>query len=54
MVSDVNDHEDMGRVKGKFPWLADSYNSDWARTVQVGAGAKRGAGMLPEVIGSLA
>lgn len=49
LVTDVNDPDDMGRVKVKFPWLSGSYNSDWARTVQVGAGAKRGAVMLPEV-----
>lgn len=49
LVTDVNDPDDMGRVKVKFPWLSGSYNSDWARTVQVGAGDKRGAVMLPEV-----
>lgn len=49
LVTDVNDPDDMGRVKVKFPWLSSSYNSDWARMVQAGAGAKRGAVMLPEV-----
>jgi uncharacterized protein involved in type VI secretion and phage assembly len=33
----------------KFPWLSDTYVSDWARTVQPGAGPRRGAVVLPEV-----
>jgi phage protein D/phage baseplate assembly protein gpV len=48
-VTDVRDREELGRVKLKFPWLSDSYVSDWARTVQPGAGSKRGAVVLPEV-----
>ena len=31
-----------GRVKLTFPWLSDDYVSDWARTVQPGAGKDRG------------
>ena len=39
-----------GRVElGEFPWLSDDYVSDWARTVQPGAGKDRGAMVLPEV-----
>jgi uncharacterized protein involved in type VI secretion and phage assembly len=49
LVTDVRDPLKMGRVKVKFPWLADDYASGWARTVQVGAGANRGAMILPEV-----
>jgi uncharacterized protein involved in type VI secretion and phage assembly len=49
LVTDVRDPEKLGRVKVKFPWLADDYASGWARTVQLGAGAKRGAMVLPEV-----
>jgi uncharacterized protein involved in type VI secretion and phage assembly len=48
-VTDVRDPEELGRVKLKFPWLSDSYVSDWARTMQPGAGPKRGAVVLPEV-----
>jgi uncharacterized protein involved in type VI secretion and phage assembly len=48
-VTDVNDPDDLGRVKLKFPWLSDTYVSDWARTVHAGAGPKRGAVILPEV-----
>ena len=49
LVTDVNDPDDLARVKVKFPWLSDSYDSDWARTVQPGAGSRRGAVVLPEV-----
>ena len=48
-VSDANDPEKQGRVKLTFPWLSDTYVSDWARTVQPGAGKDRGAMVLPEV-----
>jgi uncharacterized protein involved in type VI secretion and phage assembly len=36
-------------VKLTFPWLSDDYVSDWARTVQLGAGKNRGWFVLPEV-----
>ncbi|MGH3797780.1 MAG: VgrG-related protein [Pseudonocardiaceae bacterium] len=49
LVTDVRDPRKLGRVKVKFPWLADDYTSSWARTVQYGAGSKRGAMILPEV-----
>ena len=48
-VSDANDPQKQGRVKLTFPWLSDTYVSDWARTVQPGAGKDRGALVLPEV-----
>jgi phage protein D len=48
-VSDANDPSKQGRVKLTFPWLSDDYVSDWARTVQPGAGKNRGAMMVPEV-----
>ena len=44
-----NDPEKAGRVKLTFPWLSDDYVSDWARTVQPGAGKDRGGTVLPEV-----
>ncbi|MGH9023402.1 MAG: VgrG-related protein [Acidimicrobiia bacterium] len=49
LVTNVNDPEEIARVKVKFPWLADDYESDWVRTVQAGAGSMRGAVYLPEV-----
>jgi phage protein D len=48
-VSDAHDPANQGRVKLTFPWLSDDYVSDWARTVQPGAGKNRGAMVLPEV-----
>jgi phage protein D/phage baseplate assembly protein gpV len=49
IVTNSDDPTKAGRVKLKFPWLADDYESDWARTVAVGAGANRGIAFLPEV-----
>ena len=49
VVSDANDPQGQARVKLTFPWLSDGYVSDWARTVQPGAGKDRGAMVLPEV-----
>lgn len=48
-VSDSNDPLEQGRVKLTFPWLSDTYVSDWARTVQPGAGKDRGWMVVPEV-----
>ena len=48
-VTDVRDPDRLGRVKLKFPWMSDSYVSDWARVPQPGAGPERGAVILPEV-----
>ncbi|MGH8930854.1 MAG: VgrG-related protein [Egibacteraceae bacterium] len=49
VVTDVKDPDNLGRVKLRFPWLSDSYVTDWVRTVQAGAGISRGAVFLPEV-----
>ena len=49
VVTNSDDPTKAGRVKLKFPWLADDYESDWARTVAVGAGDSRGIAFLPEV-----
>lgn len=49
VVTNVQDPENLGRVKVKIPVLDDTYESWWARTVQPGAGGGRGAVILPEV-----
>jgi phage baseplate assembly protein gpV len=49
IVTDVGDPENMGRIKVSYPWLDESYSSDWAPMTQAGAGANRGAVFLPEV-----
>jgi phage protein D/phage baseplate assembly protein gpV len=48
-ISDNKDPDKLGRVRLIFPWLNDNFVSDWARTVQVGAGKDRGAVIVPEV-----
>jgi phage protein D len=48
-VTDIRDPTEQGRVKLTFPWLSDNYVSNWARTVQSGAGIDRGAMAVPEV-----
>ena len=40
-VSDINDPLKQGRVQVLMPWLDDNYVANWARCVQLGAGATR-------------
>ncbi len=49
LVTNNDDPVREGRVKLKFPWLSDDYESDWARLVQLGAGPRSGAVFIPEV-----
>jgi phage protein D len=49
VVTNNDDPQHLGRVRLKFPWLSDSYESDWARMLQAGAGPDSGASFLPEV-----
>ncbi|MBE1577847.1 VgrG-related protein [Amycolatopsis roodepoortensis] len=49
VVSDARDPAGLGRVKLTFPWLDQNFTSNWARTVQPGAGNGRGAVVLSEV-----
>jgi uncharacterized protein involved in type VI secretion and phage assembly len=49
IVSNVDDPDQIGRVKVAFPWLADNSESYWARVATIGAGNERGILMLPEV-----
>lgn len=48
-VTDVKDPDGRGRVRVAFPVMSEGYVSWWARTLQAGAGAGRGAVVLPEV-----
>lgn len=48
IVEDADDPEGRCRVKLRFPWIAEDYVSDWARTVQLGAGDHRGLVWLSE------
>lgn len=49
LVTNNNDPDKAYRVKLKFPWLADDYESDWARLVAPGAGPQSGVMFMPEV-----
>jgi len=49
IVTNNDDPQHLGRLKLKFPWLSDSYESDWARVAAVGAGPNSGVIFLPEV-----
>lgn len=49
IVTDNQDPEGYGRVKVKYPWLAEDQSSDWARVITPGGGNKRGLEFLPEV-----
>lgn len=49
IITNNDDPDQLGRVKLKFPWLSDNYESDWARITQLGAGPKAGAVFIPEV-----
>ncbi len=49
VVTNVDDPDGQGRVRLRYPWLDDEFESDWARVVHVGAGKDRGMQVLPEV-----
>ncbi|MFD7084604.1 VgrG-related protein [Streptomyces sp. NPDC059918] len=49
VVSDIGDPQRLGRVRLHMPWLADDYESDWARVAQFAAGSAGGALFLPGV-----
>ena len=49
IVTNNNDPEDQGRVKLKYPWMADDVETGWARVAGIGAGDERGFYCLPEV-----
>jgi Rhs element Vgr protein len=49
IVTNNKDPDMGGRVKVKFPWLADQLESDWARIAAPMAGAGRGFFWLPEI-----
>lgn len=49
IVSNLDDPDQIGRMKVTFPWLAENSESHWARVAMPGAGNERGIVMLPEV-----
>lgn len=49
MVTNLNDPDNLGRVKVKYPWLGDDIESDWLRIASPMGGNERGFFYLPEV-----
>lgn len=49
IVTNSDDPNGWGRVKVKFPWMAESEESDWARVLGVGGGAAAGFCTVPAV-----
>ena len=49
VVTNNQDEENLGRVKVKFPWLGEGYESGWVRMATLMAGNERGTFFLPEV-----
>ena len=48
-VTTVSDRSDRPCVKLAFPWLSETYETDWVRVLQAGAGPERGFVVMPEV-----
>lgn len=49
VVTNTNDPDKYGRVKIKYPWMADDAESYWARIIGHGAGPTAGFFLLPDV-----
>lgn len=49
VVTNTVDPENLGRVKVRFLWLADTDESEWARVAVPLAGKEYGAWMIPQV-----
>ena len=49
VVTNNQDPDELGRVKLRFPWLSEDYESNWARVASLMAGKERGAYFLPDV-----
>jgi uncharacterized protein involved in type VI secretion and phage assembly len=49
IVTDNSDPENLGRIKVKYPWLADDQTSYWVRIAAPMAGPERGFYFLPEI-----
>ena len=49
LVSDIEDPDNLGRVKVTFPWLADQPESNWCRVAAPLAGNQHGLFYAPEI-----
>jgi phage protein D len=48
LVTNIKDPNQQNRVKLKFPWLSDTYETEWCRVAQLG-GVRGGGLVMPEV-----
>ncbi|MCB0127299.1 MAG: VgrG-related protein, partial [Caldilineaceae bacterium] len=49
IVTNTDDPNTWGRVKVKYPWMADDEESDWVRVAAAGAGPDAGFSTIPAV-----
>ena len=49
VVTNTDDDDNLGRVKVKYPWMADDAESDWARLAILGGGPEAGFAAIPAV-----
>lgn len=49
IVTNTDDPNGWGRVKVKYPWLADEEESGWARVLSIGGGPQCGLAVVPAV-----
>lgn len=49
LVTNTKDPNNRGRVKVKYPWMANEVESNWARVVSAGAGPNTGFCLIPDV-----
>jgi uncharacterized protein involved in type VI secretion and phage assembly len=49
IVTSNTDPDQLGRVKLRFPWRSDEFETDWVRVVAPMAGKSRGIYFLPEI-----
>jgi uncharacterized Zn-binding protein involved in type VI secretion len=49
IVTSLDDPENLGRVKVKFPWLDPMHESDWARVVQMSGSEEAGTILMPNI-----
>lgn len=49
IVTDIEDPQNLNRVKILYPWMDDANDSWWARVVSLGGGSGRGFFVMPEV-----
>jgi uncharacterized protein involved in type VI secretion and phage assembly len=49
LVTNVEDRTGQGRIRVRFPWLAEQHESDWIRIATTMGGKGRGTFFMPEV-----